>query len=307
MIHVEFVPPAFEVEVIDLNDVEITEVHPDGDETALLASLQQRVADEKIKSFSKIRKFDLVRWQERADEAQEQAIEVLESGDAKRIEEFKFRSAVWGDIKSFLRILFHNKCAYCEADFTTVAWGDVEHYRPKKKVTDAKGKVLVDASGTPHGGYYWMAYDLSNLMPSCQLCNQAEGKLNQFPLENEKARVWKRGKLDAEAPLLLNPYRDDPRPKLQFLEGGRVEGLNAAGKASVGGYRLNREGLIDARRHQQETVWTQFGLAVVNRDPAKIGTILKNCVLGRVAFSSAALSHLNSTAKSLNMSLPKVN
>src|SRR5262249_47219395 len=156
-----------------------------------LASLQQRLAKGRIKSFSKIREFDFAAWKERAENARQEAIDVLESGDPERIRDFAFKSKVWGDIKSFLKILFHDTCAYCESDFSVVDWGDVEHYRPKKKVTDPEGKVVRDENGKPHTGYYWLAYDLSNLMPSCALCNQAEGKLNQFPLEDEKARVWK--------------------------------------------------------------------------------------------------------------------
>jgi hypothetical protein len=88
-----------------------------------------------------------------------------------------FDSAIYGALKDSLKSYFAAKCAYCESSFDAVAWGDVEHYRPKRGV-----------SGEDHRGYYWLAYNERNLLPSCQLCNQGKGKRNQFPIAGVRAR-----------------------------------------------------------------------------------------------------------------------
>jgi hypothetical protein len=157
-------------------------------------------------------------------------------------------------LKDCLKDYFHGKCAYCESDFEAVSWGDVEHYRPKRKVT-----------GAIHPGYYWLAYDPSNLMPSCERCNRADGKLNKFPIAAAGKRALAQGDdLRAEAALLLNPY--DPahcgttarhlryvfeRDGWELLPTGRIEGLTPEGIESVDTYKLNRMALVKRRRKNQ--------------------------------------------------------
>src|ERR1039457_5118740 len=43
-------------------------------------------------------------------------------------------TAICGALKQCLKAHFFGKCAYCESEFDSVAWGDVEHYRPKRSV-----------------------------------------------------------------------------------------------------------------------------------------------------------------------------
>jgi hypothetical protein len=50
-------------------------------------------------------------------------------------------------------------------------------FRPKG------GWVQNDGDALTQPGYYWLAYEWSNLLISCQLCNQ-EFKKNRFPLLN---------------------------------------------------------------------------------------------------------------------------
>lgn len=62
-------------------------------------------------------------------------------------------SSVWRRAKSHLKRETHGKCAYCESATSTVAHGDVEHFRPKSV-------------------YWWLAYCYDNFSFSCQICNQ---------------------------------------------------------------------------------------------------------------------------------------
>ena len=83
---------------------------------------------------------------------------------------------------------FHGKCVYCETPMNDIFPGDVEHYRPKGKVTDENydlvymqnddGSFVSDENGEnkPHPGYFWLAYEWTNLMPSCTYCNRPKKK-----------------------------------------------------------------------------------------------------------------------------------
>jgi hypothetical protein len=110
---------------------------------------------------------------------------------------------------------FHGKCAYCESLIDANQPGDLEHFRPKKAVTDFAGKSeMVDDDGTikAHPGYYWLAYDWRNLLPACWLCNSVStqktagkrtGKGNYFPVQ--RFRAINPGDEAKEEPLLINP------------------------------------------------------------------------------------------------------
>lgn len=118
--------------------------------------------------------------------------------------------------------LFHGKCAYCEFPLARVDV-HVEHYRPKGAVYEAPS----------HPGYYWLAYDWSNLLPACPACNTkrrepphagsptrgqtATGKADQFPLADEADRATKPDdSLTAELRLIVDPTRDEPSRYLTF-------------------------------------------------------------------------------------------
>ena len=113
---------------------------------------------------------------------------------------------------------FFGKCAYCETPIEDIFPGDVEHYRPKAKVTDEKGNVIFkqkndgtfilddDGNKILHPGYYWLAYEWTNLIPSCTYCNRLKkdfGKGSAFPVKD--FNVFKVGDEKLEEPLLINP------------------------------------------------------------------------------------------------------
>src|SRR5215216_5117455 len=54
-------------------------------------------------------------------------------------------------VRDVLNKFYKEKCAYCEQ----TCKAEIEHYRPKKAITDDK----------THNGYYWLCYTWSNLVP----------------------------------------------------------------------------------------------------------------------------------------------
>lgn len=112
----------------------------------------------------------------------------------------KINGKLYGVIKAQRMVAQGDKCCFCETKISAGSHGDVEHYRPKKGVTE-------DPS---HGGYWWLAYEPTNLLLSCQVCNQSY-KGNQFPLKDEAKRAkTPDDSLSDEEPLLLNPLMCDP-------------------------------------------------------------------------------------------------
>jgi hypothetical protein len=116
----------------------------------------------------------------------------------------------------------HHKCAYCEAPTTMVAYGDVEHFRPKSI-------------------YWWLAYCYDNHLFSCQICNgtykgdnfpvhgkrlsplpvsqnlsdaklkSLAGALAPDPVDLSAVKAF-HAVLNSEMAYLPNPYETDPEP-----------------------------------------------------------------------------------------------
>lgn len=161
--------------------------------------------------------------------------------------------------KEYLLGAFHHKCAYCETVISVNQPVDVEHYRPKNRVTDDKFKPIKatypDGWGTiDHMGYFWLAYDWDNLLPSCIDCNrfrmhddQVGGKGDRFPVADFRACLP--GDEGQERPLLVNPTLQDPNEHFEFFEDGTMRGLTDAGFETILLLGLNRrEHLVRARR-----------------------------------------------------------
>jgi len=152
-----------------------------------------------------------------------------------------------------LERIYHEKCAYCESEAKHVATLQVEHYRPCRAVRE----------DNEHEGYYWLAYEWSNLLLACPKCNGRSGKGDKFPIEGKRVYLPptdSHGNLDRtrcnpklpplhdEKPLLLNPETDDPELHFRFDRHCKIIGITDRGKATIEICGLNRELLNRERR-----------------------------------------------------------
>lgn len=102
-----------------------------------------------------------------AEAAYAEYLEAIQDGAEDKGFKFSFSVYKHADVKERLEELFHGKCAYCESRYSSTRPMDVEHYRPKGRVAESEG----------HPGYYWLAAEWTNLLPSCIDCNR---RRNQF-------------------------------------------------------------------------------------------------------------------------------
>jgi hypothetical protein len=160
------------------------------------------------------------------------ALELLETQREVRAgrlsrHDWKNKSAFWKPAKEQLFCETHDKCAYCECPTATVAYGDVEHFRPKSK-------------------YWWLAYCYDNYLVSCAVCNQAyksdhfpisgplwlgpkiDGAMTDADLEALAGELYPDGRdvaavqrlinaHDAEQADLVNPYYEDPADYFAYV------------------------------------------------------------------------------------------
>jgi uncharacterized protein (TIGR02646 family) len=164
--------------------------------------------------------------------------------------EFDFDNSLYAatSVKKALRKAQHDKCAFCESKVSHIAYGDVEHFRPKA------GWVQRDGDALTRPGYYWLAYEWANLFYSCQLCNQ-RFKKNLFPLEEGSLRARSHHADPAdEKPLLIDPGREEPERNLGFrAEIAYPVDDSAKGQTTIDVLGLNRPELTEVRRDRLRT------------------------------------------------------
>jgi len=189
------------------------------------------------------------------------AAKAFYEGGAHADDSFDFKAYKSADVNAALTAEFHGKCAYCESPYEATHPVDIEHYRPK-------GGYVRDEKLTKPG-YYWLAADWLNLLPSCIDCNrrrrqkfkdepeQLAGKANLFPIADETKRATGPGLEEREGRLLLHPRRDYPHRHLEFFGDGEIRERNdksgkpsAMAEASIKVYGLRRPGLSRARKER---------------------------------------------------------
>lgn len=137
----------------------------------------------------------------------------------------KIKPSCYKKSKQKLEKQFYKKCAYCETEYLATSDTWIEHYRPKSQ-------------------YYWLAYEWSNLIPTCTKCNRK--KKNYFPLINENNRVNKppmsngtlvysdckadTSTLMNEQAFILHPKIDNPETFLDFRIDNKFTGIEITGK-----------------------------------------------------------------------------
>lgn len=248
------------------------------------ATLRQRL-EERGLTIDDIQPYDFSLWKTRAADERQRAVDTHNRGETPN-----FTSRVWSQLKLHLFELFAGKCAYCESRVLHVASGDVEHYRPKKPPEEDES----------HSGYYWLAYDVDNLLPSCEKCNRVRGKRRHFPVAGQRARTPE-DDLEAEQPLILNPYVDPPKEHLAFPPGmitpegelvcvGTVKGITDQGKATVKVCNLDRADLIEERKREQEQFVNDILLAASRLKPNKVVSLWCEALTGDRPYSAAVLA-----------------
>jgi uncharacterized protein (TIGR02646 family) len=187
---------------------------------------------------------------------------IASTGDTKLIKDTIYKGEykdakgkAQSTVREKLNEFYFSKCAYCE----TFCKAEIEHYRPKKGVTE----------DNLHNGYYWLCYEWSNLVPSCRYCNTEGGKGNQFPIKGTRVNLppfdvhlkldkeqIRANALLSEQPYLLHPEIDNPVNYLDFkidshgqgVEIQGIDGINQRGDQTIKICNLNREYLKLARK-----------------------------------------------------------
>lgn len=143
------------------------------------------------------------------------------------------------------------KCVWCERFRDVSRELDVEHYRPKVKVTrwDGDPNPLSDKPAKeidPGPGYWWLAFSWENYSLSCKACNQ-EWKRNLFPVREPRPACVE-GVETTEQPLLLDPSKPFKiGDHFRWTEAATVEGVSLEGTATIVTCGLNRSILVAER------------------------------------------------------------
>lgn len=116
----------------------------------------------------------------------------------------------WSPLKNRLTATLGNKCWYTEAELVGGPL-TIDHYRP---VCD----------------YWWLAYDAENYRVACPYANSAQhnaehgcagGKGDSFPLLAPGQRAKAKGDLGSEAPIILDPCKQEDCDLVAFQTDGR--------------------------------------------------------------------------------------
>jgi hypothetical protein len=227
-------------------------------------------------------------WTQQCKEKQLAHNDAIEQGKSSEVsshvykgERYKIKFDVFINPKEH----FYGKCAFCESLIAADQPGDIEHFRPKNEVRDINNVlVMINTKDGPkqHPGYYWLAYNWQNLLPSCSDCNSITkqktggdliGKGTRFPITNSYAILP--GEEKDENPLLINPAFEDPEDHLEVDKTGVIKEKNNSpkGKTCIEIFGLNkREALLEGRNRAYDATKNQLSilaLALSTRNPAE--------------------------------------
>ena len=245
-------------------------------------------------------------WRARCEEARDIVVQEVKDENEPVINKDLYKEMKVDVYMSYEQV-FRGKCAYCERDIHN-QYGDVEHYRPECGVTDIDRKPVTRQQGgqrEKHPGYYWLAYEWTNLLPACEICNRPStqftegrliGKWDRFPILGDRA--WEPDQERHEEPLLLNPIEDEPSEHFVFERNGTIVERNrdARGKATIKVLGLNENGLPDRLAERYNDVRNKASMFVIackldenGSETQKLRTQLERIKAGYGEFTTYAL------------------
>lgn len=198
-------------------------------------------------------------WRETCRKVQEEHNQKIQEGN---------KSAVKGHIYGGQKTVyfdpegpFHGKCVYCESKVFGNQDGDIEHFRPKSRIVDhnTNKPITIVSSGRTinHPGYYWLAYDCKNFLPSCLFCNRREKK-GYFPVDGQHA--INPGDEIHEQPLLINPCWDNPEEHIDMTMSGVFIPKTNQGDTCIKMFKLNDRDLPKERKKVYESIREKMSL-----------------------------------------------
>jgi len=197
-------------------------------------------------------------WRSACEKATQDLREEVENGHKPSFSSLYRRKSIKKAVYFNKNGPFFGKCAYCECYITDFQRGDIEHFRPKAGVCNENDDPIMlkdeNDNFVPHPGYFWLAYDWKNLLPSCTDCNQPItidgnkiGKHNRFPVNGSYATSHE--ELPHETPLLINPVEEEPSLHLKIdTQTGTMGHSSERGRVCIDIFGLNiRTRLIEER------------------------------------------------------------
>jgi uncharacterized protein (TIGR02646 family) len=147
------------------------------------------------------------------------------------------------EIKGSLKLMFSDKCAYCESKITHIAYGEIEHYKPKSK-------------------YPNLCFEWDNMVFSCTICNGTTHKGDKFPLVNEGGPI-------------INLVDENPDHFFKFdydkqTSQALIIPLNERAKTTLNIFKFNdRQELIERRSKRTKEIITIKIIADSGNNEAK--------------------------------------
>ena len=212
-------------------------------------------------------------------------------------------SKIYGNksVKDSLKACQHNKCCYSEARFIQELI-TVEHYRPKGAI-GTKG-----TSKKQYPGYYWLAYEWTNLLLCKFRINSS--KKDYFPLliEQDRARNH-HDNIGLERPVIIDPASEDPREHIKFHNEEPI-GLTERGRRTVK-LLLRHDDLDEGRRKRFQFLDSLKSIynapTIIGNDQEKlvrIKQILDEAIRPDAEYSSMAIDLLKNSNPMLSPKTP---
>ena len=259
---------------------------------------------------------DWKKWIENCKEETKKLIQSYKDGNP-----IEFNNLYKAQKEKFYKKSFFGKCAYCESNVEINSPQYIEHYRPKGGITHLNNKVVYINKGDkkiPHPGYYWLAYDWHNLLPTCWKCNTRHeeknvskmiGKGNRFPVIGKQATLP--GEEANELALIINPLWEDPSNYIHIDSLGIIHANQDSekGKITIEIFGLDiREELINGRKNEYERIKNKVQLLYIfdNKNKEKELKEIKEIAAGSNQFTLAArkaISDVINSSKEINNNL----